>query len=338
MRILYFLGNGFDINLGMETRYGDFYKSYQKIESKSDVVEKLKNRISKDYVNWSDLELGLGDYTTNLESINEFDEIFEDVQDHLAEYLQLQENNFDFSNTDKDLFINDLIFPENYLETVDNIRINELRKNSNTGHVIDLVTFNYTKSVEKILKEDYTNLTFADKTGVKIKFPGVKHIHGYLDDRMVLGVNDETQVANSKFHSNQDILETIVKTECNKVLKHNLDQECKRLIINANLICIFGCSIGETDRLWWELIGNELRRKKSVIIFEKGEKIVARRRQKIGRNERKIKAKFLSRTNLSEEEKNSIADNIYVGINTQIFDIIKEDASIVNVLTHGVLD
>ena len=58
MNILFFIGNGFDINLGMKTRYSDFYKYYKDIESKSNVIQKLKEEIAERIVNWSDLELG----------------------------------------------------------------------------------------------------------------------------------------------------------------------------------------------------------------------------------------------------------------------------------------
>ncbi len=42
MNILYILGNGFDINLGLKTRYSDFYKYYIGIESKDENIRKLK--------------------------------------------------------------------------------------------------------------------------------------------------------------------------------------------------------------------------------------------------------------------------------------------------------
>lgn len=330
MRILYFIGNGFDINLGMKTRYSDFYKYYQTIETENDVVKKLKKNISGDYKNWSDLEFALGKYTNKIESIDEFDQVYEDVEDNLADYLKLQESKFDFSQTDEEILLNDLIYPESHLPPADKIKINESRNKTSSSHVINLVTFNYTKSIESILKENYTNITLGDKSGNKIKFTGVEHIHGYIDDRMVMGVNDITQIAKTEFHSNQDVLETLVKSDCNKILKHNIDDRCKKLIASANLICIFGCSIGDTDKLWWELIGNQLKRQSLLIIFEKGEDIIPRRRHLSGRKERKIKEMFLSKTNLNEDEKVNLIDNIFVGINSNIFDLIKKQSPVAN--------
>ena len=88
MNILYIIGNGFDLNLGMRTRYSDFYKYYKSIKSPSTLIDVLKENISNDIENWSDLELELGRYTKNLNSIKEFEEVYEDIGDNLGEYLK----------------------------------------------------------------------------------------------------------------------------------------------------------------------------------------------------------------------------------------------------------
>lgn len=40
MNILFLLDNGFDLNLGMKTRYSDFYEYYKLVNSKSEKIEK----------------------------------------------------------------------------------------------------------------------------------------------------------------------------------------------------------------------------------------------------------------------------------------------------------
>lgn len=42
MNIVHILGNGFDINLGMKTRYADFYDYYKKIKSSSEILSPQK--------------------------------------------------------------------------------------------------------------------------------------------------------------------------------------------------------------------------------------------------------------------------------------------------------
>ncbi|MEB2787271.1 AbiH family protein [Algoriphagus persicinus] len=75
MNILFLIGNGFDLNLGMNTRYADFYEYYNKyIKSSSPKVLTLKNEISENLQNWSDLELALGQYSSNWGSLDDFDD------------------------------------------------------------------------------------------------------------------------------------------------------------------------------------------------------------------------------------------------------------------------
>lgn len=100
MNILFLIGNGFDLNLGLKTRYSEFYEYYKSINSQSDSINTLKENISTNLENWSDLELALGSYTDNIRSREEFDEIFEDIGDKLADYLQQEENKFDYSKID----------------------------------------------------------------------------------------------------------------------------------------------------------------------------------------------------------------------------------------------
>ena len=66
MNILFLIGNGFDLNLGMKTNYNDFYKYYASKQSSSDLIQKLKKEIDGNIENWSDLELALGKYPSAL--------------------------------------------------------------------------------------------------------------------------------------------------------------------------------------------------------------------------------------------------------------------------------
>ena len=142
---------------------------------------------------------------------------------------------------------------------------------------------------------------------------------------MVLGVNDISQIVNEDFRENQDILETLVKPTCNQVQKHEIDTKCKRLISNANLICLFGSSIGDTDNVWWELIGQRLRESNCrLIIFyyteDKTPRLMPQKQAIIGRSAIKL---FAEKAKLNDEEIKRINDRIIVGVNTAIFKRIK---------------
>lgn len=323
MNILFLIGNGFDINLGMKTRYSDFYKYYISNQSSSSLLHKLKKEIDGNIENWSDLELALGEYTKNMHTTEEFNEAFDDIEDNLADYLDSVEKKFDFKQFDGNELYKYLAFPENSLPLADKNRLITFKNNwSNSQWNINLITFNYTQTLEKLTNYTGKSLQINDLINRKsppILFGQMEHVHGYIHQRMVMGVNDVSQVSNSEFHKNLDIIETLIKDECNQAQKHTIDIWCKNQIKNANLICIFGSSIGDTDNIWWQLIGAQLKRDCNLIIFEKGELIPLRRPQKGKIAERNKKKYFLGKTNLNEKEKEDANEKIYIGINTDMF-------------------
>lgn len=59
MNIVYIMGNGFDVSLGMKTRYPDFYDDYCKrsVRNQNADVVKLKQTIEEGREDWKDLEI-----------------------------------------------------------------------------------------------------------------------------------------------------------------------------------------------------------------------------------------------------------------------------------------
>lgn len=322
MKILYFIGNGFDINLGMNTRYSDFYNYYKLQEPRSEIITKLKDEISNGIDNWSDLELALGKYTSKLKDINEFDEVFEDIVDNLADYLTKLEESYDFEKINKNKFFENLCRPENYLTNEDIEEFKIYKQNwHNAEWNVKIVTFNYTTAIEKIISNSTFPIPIGTNNGYNIFLKDIQHIHGFTDRLTVLGVNDVSQIDNVDFHTNQEVLEALIKTKCNKVQRHNVDKVCENQVNEANLICIFGSSLGETDNYWWQLISEQLRRQIRLIIFSRGDVIKDRFSHKVVRDKRNIKKVFLDKTNLTVEEKELYGENIYIGFNTNMFDI-----------------
>ena len=66
MKVVFIIGNGFDINLGLATQYENFYRFYLGLDSSNDSIQvkKLKEHLKNDqdqesrYQYWSDLEVG----------------------------------------------------------------------------------------------------------------------------------------------------------------------------------------------------------------------------------------------------------------------------------------
>lgn len=322
MNILFLIGNGFDLNLGLKTSYDNFYEYYKPLSSTNVEVMKLKLNIRANLENWSDLELELGRYTEEISSTDEFDIIYNDIEDNLAEYLQQEENKLDSNNIDGKKLHEFLAFPERQLLQADmNAVVTFINGFSSGQYNVNVITFNYTKTLEKLLDYKQKSIQIGTRNNRSVVLNGIEHIHGFTNNRMVMGVNDVSQIANKNFHTNQDVLETLVKPECNQIQRHTVDNRCKGLISRANLICIFGSSIGNTDNFWWQLISEQLKRDCKLIIFKKTEPISQRRIQLIARVERRIKNSFLDKTNLNNDEKTDAEKNIFIGINTDMFNI-----------------
>ena len=322
MKILYILGNGFDLNLGMKTSYKDFYDYYKSIISTNENIEKLKKNISNNYKNWSDLEYALGQYTDEFKTVEDFDVVFEDIGEKLAEYLKTEEDKFKPETINQEKFFKDLVKPEEYLLPADKISLNNFKSKFNNGNWdINIFTFNYTRTIEKIIENKKNiKLGYHPVGTASAILSSIEHIHGYVDERMVLGVNDVSQLKNKEFHNNIDVLEAIIKEKCNKAYRHTIDNQFTTKIQQANLICIFGSSIGDTDNMWWKLIGQKLINEIPIIIFTKGEELIsARIGYKNNRTERKMRKYFLNKTKLSDEEKEKFGNNIYVVIDSPIF-------------------
>lgn len=87
MNLLFVIGNGFDLQLGLPTSYSDFYKYYISRPSQSEVISRLKGEISQNQQNWSDLELALGKISANYSDVDTFCEVYDDIQTELQRYL-----------------------------------------------------------------------------------------------------------------------------------------------------------------------------------------------------------------------------------------------------------
>ena len=253
--------------------------------------------------------------------MEEFDEVYDDIGEQLAEYLIQEEAKIDIEQIDKSKFFQHLGFPERSLSQGRKQEIISFKSKWKTDYwYVNVFTLNYTRIIDNILGEKVNNRELGKHDGTApINLLRLEHIHGYTDDRMVMGVNDISQIANTDFHEMDDILDSLVKTNCNKAHDHKIDALFAEEIQSSNLICIYGSSIGDTDKCWWQLIGKRLKEDCRLIIFSQGKEVKQREVHKNNRTANHVKNLFLDKTELSEKEKLEVSSKIYVGINTKMF-------------------
>lgn len=266
MNILYILGNGFDKAQGLATSYQDFYAEYKKIKPKSELESRLIKDIQSDYSTWADLEEGLGKYSNSFTDPGVFREILWTLNGRLKEYLKLQVLRIDLLNLSKDRLINDLLNPQAELEPKQKIELNSYITQLEAGNVfINCVTFNYTDTFEKILNQKDSFIGYLNSKQHPVYFNNLLHIHGNLDDLIILGVNDVSQIMNESFRNIPELIEEFVKPEVNNGCENMKNETFSRYIREADIIVLFGVSVGITDSIWWQIIGERLDNPKDIL-------------------------------------------------------------------------
>lgn len=330
MRTVYLIGNGFDINLGLPTKYTDFYRYYLGLDRSNDSknVSKLKEHLSQCLSSreqyWSDLEEAMGQYTTELDSFAELEEVYDSLNENMQKYIESVENTMLPDGIDIDLLKKNLLAPHTFLPTAQQNIINSIYTNpAYDSHHISIVNFNYTTTIEKILNFEGNPIVLGNTTyhnGFQALLENVYHIHGCID-APILGINDASQIFNEKLRTNIDTIEYLVKPKINSNLGHLIDQYSQHAINNAQLICIYGLSLGKTDGLWWQLIGERLLKGVTLILFvfdENNPNIAPRKR---GHYNRLWQSRLCDAAGIQNKHRESIMPQIIVAPNTNMFNI-----------------
>lgn len=255
MEVLYILGNGFDKAQGLATSYKEFYSYYIKQQPESALEKRIMDSINADYETWADLEIGLGNYSASFSSAQEFRDVIILLNQRLKAYLSLQ-NEIMLSRLDKfsqNKMISCLCHPERDLEPTGRRVYNSYIRRLSSPVNIRCVSFNYTNTIESILGNHVPGIINEG-----FYFSEILHIHGTLDDMILVGVNDESQIKNEVFRQDPDIVEEFVKPSINEGCMNTRNQDFESIILNANIIVLFGVSLGVTDNKWWQLIGKSI--------------------------------------------------------------------------------
>lgn len=339
VNILYLLGNGFDLRLGLPTSYVDFLEYYQKqdplyVKGESDTGE-LKSLLyyksklfelaeelkEKGDPRWSDLEVILGKHTSEFDKdVEGFREFYTDLNLALTKYL---ETIAEFSPTEamSEKLREDLLYPYSYLTRKEQTQFkNKVSFGDNWD--LNVVTFNYTTSFE-VLSEGVlpieASLARKDSSYNAI-YRGIKHVHGILSETdILLGVDNVGQVDNEYFRGEEDVTDLILKPQSNVNCGSEVDDDFRGLIEQADLIYFFGLSFGETDQTWWEHIKERFTTETHVILlcfhYERTSQPKFAMDKK---SERQARQKILQALGIDEEEKN-YRDRIFIAMNTEMF-------------------
>ncbi len=333
-RIAFILGNGFDLQLGMKTRYSDVYKTYIRLPSESLTIERFKDHLKREKKSekWSDFEMGMAEYSEVLSSESELIECVRDFKKHMSNYLKKEESEF-FKRAQKksmDDIVNEFdrsteCFFEEFPNNIKSVCSNFISRfpclpggyQIPNAPVVEkrVITFNYTSVIDALLNS---------RAHVHSQTPDrAIHIHGTLGkDDLALGTDTIDQIRGcQKYRLTTKGKRAFVKPFFNEQCDNERVANAKEMIKNSSFICTYGFSFGGSDRLWVKLIEGWLREDSNhrLVVFQKyGEN--QKRYDEAGMDERMDaeddeRVKFCERVGFDR----STIEQIYLPVKHQLF-------------------
>lgn len=328
MNITFLLGNGFDIGLGLKTGYENFYEEYSQIlatdnKNINSFKTILMNRNADDQkkiIDWSDFEKAFGQHSSDftIEEKMDYIERFEDFVANFNTYLENEEKRVDFSSTDLIAkTMNTAVTTYYHIRTADRESVQNIYTSADHNRTYNFISFNYTKSVDecaRILKQHLKPDSSRD-------VGKVLHIHGFVEENMIMGVNDATQIINEDFAKDEDVVREIVKPQQNSDVRANYEKQVLDTINSSNIICVYGMSIGETDKKWWSHIAQWLSKseKRALVILKYDKKYNKRFPFVQNRFIDSVTNKFLELSEQTQDVQAVIRSRVFVGMNHNVF-------------------
>lgn len=335
MNILYIVGNGLDIQYGLKTKYSDFYEYQIPIYKERKNTENYFNIIydnilmgeNTNWENWSDLELALGELTKNPEvNEKEFMSALDDLNEDLNAYLRIEQDKFDL--TGKTIDIQNYF--DNFLKQIPEQHKDSIKKyfrdKTSSTDTLKILSFNYTNILDRLVKK-INNKVFNSIRGnnVPCYIKDVEHAHGTLDFAQVLGLSDDSQLNKNYELNNRKYLikELILEQVRENRNKNNVD-----LLNWADIIIIFGMSIGATDSyIWGRIAENSIKKNIPIILhsFVKNFENIKPHSRKLGILYESIESNFIEKTGIEDDSKiKTLKNNIVSIISEKVFEISEE--------------
>lgn len=254
------IGNGFDLDLGLPTRYSDFAKSeewdklYSTTWSNCPLAKHLKKCANKD--NWFDIEKSLEEFAKRKESNNDFKSVLQDIKF------------FDYLKKSFSKYIDSLYFSYKPVGVDDEKKIIEdLNQNSLAAR---LITLNEKRKVfQSIYSFNYTEYElFPELTLYEVgRLIDVKYVHNKGND-LILGIGENG--------CKSDEYSFLKKTHHHKYPSTDIILDLRK----ADNVVIYGHSLTHIDwpyfKDFFEASCNDIDRtsKRKIIIITKNENSV----------------------------------------------------------------
>lgn len=192
------------------------------------LLEKYNYTLVSNFDKWSDLEKGLGKYLGNvtLENIEKFFNDYENLRSDLEHYLSKEGKNLMHSYDDEvniNELKNSLIKFYDFLTPKDKKDIKKIISKYREVVTYNFISLNYTDFLDKFIdlarKNEILRKSNINSLNYENIFSPIIHIHGKLDEEMIIGVDNKTQIFNNDIRDNEEIT-YLIKPLCNEELRN----------------------------------------------------------------------------------------------------------------------
>lgn len=274
MNITFLLGNGFDLQLGMETSYRSFLNWYIQQPTDDPDILKFQNYLKdKNSKWWSDAEIAMGEYLGEFTDDN-IAVYFKNIRDfklNLSYYLTFENLRYDSAKISAAIeSFNEFLIKsaEDIMLRVDNLTLNYRRQF--TDATIDIISFNYTDAIDMLVSASKSSTPTIDtKYGHATRIGNVYHVHGTLDSSLIMGVDNLKQLDTTTIANTTKLRRTLIKPTVNDELGRNEHTLAMQAIRSSDYMFFYGLSFGDSDRTWWLEIKTLLETRPSlqIVIF-----------------------------------------------------------------------
>lgn len=327
-------GNGLDLGYGLKTSYSNFYDYLIHLEDQDEklnnnmIFQKLKEDYDTDRLEyWKDYEVKLGALTQDFDDIEKFDEDKMEIDLYLEKFLSDENSKLNYIDINSKDLLNKIIpLIGEFQREEDQDKLQELLSFHKTDHMyIRPISFNYTETVQKIFnvkESEFINAHILNTPtkGYNIYIKNPFYLHGTLGDDMVIGINDENQILNSKWSENEEARDILLKPRLLSQSGQQHMKKYKEIINSSSLICCYGLSIGETDKEYWIEIKQRLLKGDCLFIIYVHDNSLSNNHIRSKKKLRdKYKESFYRNSECTDEEKELLKDKIIIEVNHDIF-------------------
>lgn len=252
MNITFLVGNGFDLRLGLKTRYTDMYTGYIATYPSTKVIRDFKQILQQTapegYKTWGDFEMAMAHHAKTFGSEQELIECVRDFKEYMGKHLLKEQTAFmEYFNQQnghaacaREMKRSLLGFYKGQTPNV----INAIETLGNPEHAqFNFITFNYTTLLDQIIQhhDSYFKIVGREKP---------IHIHGSLDTDVVLGIDNINQFGQLPYSLTKRGERAFVKPLFNSQFDQMRTSAAKKVIETSDIICVYGMSFGQSDATW----------------------------------------------------------------------------------------